>query len=265
MEPTRIAEPFPPVLVYHKVDTGLELGVNVVSPRAFARQMEWLAARGLAGVSLAEAIDGRARAGESVVLTFDDAYDGLLRYALPVLARFGFRGTLFAPSAFVGRTSAWDTRLLGRRYRHLDRAGLREFFAAGCEVGSHSATHADLRRVGGARLAGEIAGSRAALEEIVRAPVAAFAYPFGRADARVREAVARAGYRAACGGGAWRADGSVDRYAIPRLGVRAVDGIGAFRAKVAGGRIARVERVKESIAHFAAGGTAPLRALVPFL
>jgi peptidoglycan/xylan/chitin deacetylase (PgdA/CDA1 family) len=260
----------PPVLVYHKIDTGFELGVNVVSPRAFTAQMCWLAARGLRGVSLADALDGRAPRDGSVVLTFDDAYEALRRHALPVLGDLGFRGTLFVPSAFVGRSSAWDTRLLGRRYRHLDRAGLRAFAAAGFEIGSHSATHGDLRRGSDARLAAETAGSRAALEEATAAPVTSFAYPFGRADARVRAAVVRAGYRAACGGGgagacAGRTEGTCEALAIPRLGVRAVDGLGALRAKLDGGRGERWERMKEAFAHFAAGGTPLARAWFPFL
>jgi len=263
--------PLPPVLVYHKIETGLELGVNVVSPAAFGRQMRWLADRGFGGISLDEALrtyDGEGHAGgaagesRAVVLTFDDGYDGVARYAAPVLARLGFRATVFVPSAYVGARSDWDTRLLARRYRHLDRAGLRTLAAAGWEIGSHSATHTDLRRASDARLVEEVAGSRAALEEIVGAPVRAFAYPFGRVDYRVRRAVIGAGYRVACGGAAGPERG--DPFAIRRLGVRAVDGVGALQAKVLGGRGARFEHFKEAVAHAAAGGTPWARSWLPF-
>lgn len=278
--PRPAAFALPPVLAYHKIDTGLELGVNVVAPGAFRSQMEWLAEHGFAGISLAEAIAevGGAQPGRAgrrpAVLTFDDGYEGLLRHALPVLSRLGFRGTLFVPSAYVGRWSDWDTRLLGRRYRHLDAAGLRAFVAAGFELGSHSATHADLRRVDDARLDAEAAGSRRALEEIAGRRVVSFAYPFGRADARVRAAVARAGYRAACGGALPGGRGTIgetgraaplDLLAIPRFGVRAPDGVRSLAAKLAGGPAARWERAKERLAHAAAGGTAPLKALCRFL
>jgi peptidoglycan/xylan/chitin deacetylase (PgdA/CDA1 family) len=259
----------PPVLVYHKIDDGFELGVNVVKPAAFASQMRWLADGGFAGVSLADALDrdaadGPARGKAPVVLTFDDGYESVLRHALPLLDRLGFQATLFVPSAYVGARSDWDTRFLARRYRHLDRAGLRALADAGWEIGSHSATHADLRRVSDARLADEVAGSRAVLEEIAGAPVRAFAYPFGRFDERVRRAVAAAGYRAACGGraGAGRAPG--DRFAIPRLGVRSIDGLGALRAKIVGGRGAALERLKETVAHAAAGGTPWAKSWLPF-
>ncbi len=261
----------PPVLVYHKIEHGIELGVNVVSPAAFARQMGWLAERGFRGISLDEALrasegdgpaGGAARASRTVVLTFDDGYECVARHAAPVLARLGFRATVFVPSAYVGARSGWDTRFLARRYRHLDRAGLRALAAAGWEIGSHSATHVDLRRADDARLLDEVAGSRAALEAIVGARVRAFAYPFGRADDRVRRAVIGAGYRAACGAAVGTEPG--DPFAIPRLGVRAVDGVGALRAKVLGGRGVRFERFKEAVAHAAAGGTPWARSWLPF-
>lgn len=279
-EETKPEGSLPPVLVYHKVDRGFELGVNIVSPGALSRQMRWLAARGLVGIPLAEALERPPGARPAVVLTFDDGYESALREALPVLAEVEFRATVFVPSAFAGGSSAWDTPFLGRRYRHLDAAGLRTLAAAGWEIGSHSATHADLRRASDASLEAEVAGSRRALEEMARVAVRSFAYPFGRADARVRAAVIAAGYRAACGSapgglaamrprGAPRAAGSdapsrPDLFAIPRLGVRAVDGLAAFRAKVMGGRGATLERLKESLAHAAAGGTPWSKSWLPF-
>jgi peptidoglycan/xylan/chitin deacetylase (PgdA/CDA1 family) len=265
-EPKAVARSLPPVLVYHKIDFGFELGVNIVSPRAFARQMRWIAARGLAGVSLADALAGRAPARASVVLTFDDGYESVARHAFPVLADLGFRASVFLPSAYIGTTSSWDTRFLARRYAHLDRGQVRALSAAGWEIGSHSATHADLRRVSRRRLEEETAGSRAALEDLTGAPVSSFAYPFGRTDARVRAAVVAAGYRAACGAPPARTPGPacLDPFAIPRLGVRAPDGLGALRAKIDGGPGAFLELLKEAVAHSAAGGTPWAKSWLPF-
>lgn len=49
----------------------------------------------------------RATKGErlpalSASITFDDAYANLVQFALPVLERYGFRATVFAPAAYVG-------------------------------------------------------------------------------------------------------------------------------------------------------------------
>ncbi|MFN0151936.1 MAG: polysaccharide deacetylase family protein, partial [bacterium] len=195
----------PPVLVYHKVEAGFELGVNVVSPATFRRQMEWLAHAGFAAVTLRDALAAGNSAGANarrVVLTFDDGYTGIALHVAPVLRALGFRATIFVPSAFVGARSDWDTALLGRRYRHLDRTALRDLAADGFEIGSHSATHRDLRRLDDAELLAETAGSRQTLADITGHDVVTYCYPFGRSDARVRAAVARAGFIAACGGGA---------------------------------------------------------------
>lgn len=259
----------PPVLVYHKIETGFELGVNVVSPAAFRRQMEWLARERIEAVTLREALAARAVAGGAsrrVALTFDDGYDGVARHAAPLLRALGFRATIFVPSAFVGRRSDWDTALLGRRFRHLDAGALRDLAAGGFEIGSHGATHRDLRTLDDAALHAETAGSREALAEAAHrdlSEIVCYCYPFGRSDARVRAAVVRAGFVAACGGGAPRAHAAPDPFAIARFGVRAVDDLRALATKVRGG--SPLDRVKETVAHFAAGGTAWTKARLPFL
>ncbi|MFN0151061.1 MAG: hypothetical protein ACKVU1_10210, partial [bacterium] len=67
----------------------------------------------------------------------------------------------------------------------------------------------------------------------------------------------------ACGGGAPRSRAPADAFEIARLGVRAVDGLGALATKVAGG--SPLDRLKESVAHFMAGGTAWTKSRLPFL
>lgn len=260
------ADALPPVLVYHKVEVGWELGVNIVSPRAFRAQMEWLASEGYAGITLRDAVRAACRGeafGRVVVLTFDDGYAGIARHAVPVLQGLGFRATVFVPSGYVGRVNTWDTALLGRRYRHLDCGELRALARAGFEIGSHSATHPDLRRIDAARLADETAGSRSALESMTASDVTSFSYPFGRCDARVRDAVRRAGYAVACGDGSGRIGGRIDAFLIPRSGVRAVDGVGALARKIAGS--SALERLKDAVAHVAAGGTAWTKSRLPFV
>jgi peptidoglycan/xylan/chitin deacetylase (PgdA/CDA1 family) len=260
------AEAFPPVLVYHKIDVGWELGVNIVSPRAFRAQMEWLASRGYDGITLRDAVRAAYRGealGRAVVLTFDDGYAGIARHAAPVLEDLGFRATVFVPSGYVGSVNTWDTALLGRRYRHLDRGELRALARAGFEIGSHSATHPDLRRSSAARLVEETAGSRSALESTSKSEVTSFSYPFGRCDARVRDAVRRAGFSAACGDGPGRTEDPFDAFLIPRSGVRAVDGVGALARKIAGP--SALERLKDAVAHVAAGGTAWTKSRLPFV
>jgi peptidoglycan/xylan/chitin deacetylase (PgdA/CDA1 family) len=80
---------------------------------------------------------------------------------------------------------------------------LRDLSRAGHEIGSHSLTHPILPQHADAELEHEVAGSKALLEERLQLEVSSFCYPNGDYDARVADAVARAGYRLAVttGGG----------------------------------------------------------------
>ncbi len=62
------------------------------------------------------------------------------------------------------------------------------------EVGAHTIGHPRLDELAGAALHREIAGSKAALEDVLGHPVAGFAYPHGAHDQRSRAAVIAAGY-----------------------------------------------------------------------
>ncbi len=80
-------------------------------------------------------------------------------------------------------------------------AQLRELAAAGVELGNHTASHPDLRRVPRARVIEEIQAAARRLAE--EAPTTGdapppLAYPYGSQDADVRDAVREAGARLAC-------------------------------------------------------------------
>jgi len=190
----------PPVLCYHKVDTRFELGFTQVEPRVFRRQVEALARAGYRTLGTAELLARLAAPAEGapqreVVITFDDGYAGLARHAFPVLADHGFRALVFVISDYVGRENTWDVQYGWRRFTHLDWEDLAAWQERGIEVHSHGATHARLTWLADERVTDELQRSREAIgRRLGRAPCAV-SYPFGSADARVRDLAARAGYR----------------------------------------------------------------------
>ncbi len=74
---------------------------------------------------------------------------------------------------------------------------LSDLSSAGIEIGAHTRSHRDLRRLSTEEAHEEIAGSRTELEDRLGRPVESFAYPFGYYSHDSLEIVSRE-FRAAC-------------------------------------------------------------------
>lgn len=202
-----------------------------ISRGEFAEQLDALEANGFTAITaeqLAQAAMGIDPLPERpVVLTFDDAYTDFLESALPELTSRSMVGTVFVPTAYVGRPASWLLRI-GEGWRKvLGPAAIREIRARGIECGAHSHSHRQLDRgISEAGLREEVYRPRAELEELLGARVATFAYPFGYHSRRVRRLVEEAGY---VGGFAVSERPALisqdDRLALPRL--RVSPGLGA--------------------------------------
>ncbi len=229
--PAAVGGSMVPILAYHDIDAAFRWGSLNPTIRQFESQMRYLKAEGFRTVSLAEAVEGRA--GErSVALTFDDGYDGLGRYALPVLTRYGFSATVFIVTGFVGRASRWDLNLRWLGGRHMDWAAVRNLDQAGIDIGSHTATHPNLVGVDAARVDREFRESKAELEDVLGKQVALLSYPFGQYNDQVKAAASSAGFRLACTIRPRRGDRADDPLSLKRFCIRSIDSLWDFRAKV---------------------------------
>ncbi|MDQ2818010.1 MAG: polysaccharide deacetylase family protein [Candidatus Eremiobacteraeota bacterium] len=214
------------IFMYHhvcwKVAAGPYGRMLTVTPTEFAGQLAWLRRRGCRALSL----DALARAHRSaaggcrVALTFDDGYADAATIAVPLLERYRDGATFFVPTGYVGRSA------------HMTAAQLRALAVAGMEIGAHTVHHPDLTQLRGARLRAEVFTPKRILARIAGAPVTAFAYPSGRWDGQVREAVRAAGYDFAVTtmpGRTSDARGIQDRLLLPRFRVRRGGGIALFQ------------------------------------
>jgi peptidoglycan/xylan/chitin deacetylase (PgdA/CDA1 family) len=222
--------------MYHRIsDEDDELAV---SPHAFRRQMEILAANGYRVCSVSELVADLAggRVPErTVALSFDDGFRDVSDNAVPVLERLGFRATVFVATGVVdGRARfAWyDDRqppvLAWSDVVELDRGGPLEFEA-------HTVTHPNLLTLDDRAAWLEIAESKRELEEHLGRDVRLFAYPAGLFGERERRLVAEAGYRAAVSCEPGVNLPGCDRFALRRRQIDARDGLLDFRAKLGGG------------------------------
>ncbi|WP_230423364.1 polysaccharide deacetylase family protein [Streptomyces radicis] len=217
------------LLMYHSVAyTSPDPYRVTVTPDRLHQQLGWLRRRGLRGVSVGELLRARAagRAARLVGLTFDDGYRDFLDTAVPLLRGHGCTATVFVLPGRLHGSNAWDAE--GPRKRLLNAEGIREVAAAGMEVGSHGMTHETLRRATPQVLEREVAGSRAALEDLLGSPVPGFCYPYGGVDRRAIEAVRAAGYAYACAVDPGRLTG---QFALPRIHVGERDSVRRLRLK----------------------------------
>ena len=216
-----------PVLLYHRIAPAGRRSADpfTVAADAFDRQMTWLTER-FTVVTVGELVR-RLAAGEGpglAAVSFDDGYDCTVAQALPVLRAQGVPATVFV-----------DTGRLNGPPPALHDEDLLALANAGAEIGSHSITHPDLTQLEGTDLDAELTGSRERLRAITGEPIAGFAMPFGRTDARVSRAVAATGYAYACTGRQDRTNlPGDDPYQLTRIEINATDTSRRFEAKLRG-------------------------------
>ncbi len=214
------------ILMYHAFTRARtqEFHRWTLSADRLAAHLEYLSGAGYRSVTvteLAECLRGGGPGPEDrpIALTFDDAYADFHEVALPLLARYRMTGTLFVPAGHVGGSSGWMHREGEGGRPILSWTALAEVAASGIEVGAHSHTHPAMDRLAAAELAEEAARPKAELENRLGTSVTSFAYPYGRYDRRVRDAVAAAGYQAACTMNSWAATPASPALELPRTAV----------------------------------------------
>jgi peptidoglycan/xylan/chitin deacetylase (PgdA/CDA1 family) len=219
--------PIPPfaVLMYHAIgqpSCGHEAHYTT-PPSQFEAQMRLLRDEGWTTSALGPLLE-RIRRNQpipqrTVAITFDDGFACLVDQVGPWLEA-GLQATAYVVSGAMDRMARFDTDLGIRARPMISSSALRELCDRGLlEVGSHTINHPDLRRLSDSALANELHGSRQKLEQWLGRSVTSFAYPRGRFDRRVRQAVIDAGYQSACAtlAGLNRAD--TDAFLIRRIQV----------------------------------------------
>jgi peptidoglycan/xylan/chitin deacetylase (PgdA/CDA1 family) len=188
--------------MYHNIGQppeGARLRSLYVRTGAFARQMRVLRLLGFKGLSMSDAMPylRGEKTGRVAVITIDDGYVDAIENALPALRANNFSATCYMVSRRTGQHNDWDAAILNVSKPLMSDAQIKEWHAAGMEVGAHSRTHPRLTTCTDAELLSEIAGSKSDLEALIGAPVTQFCYPYGDLDVRVVAAVRQARFSAA--------------------------------------------------------------------
>jgi peptidoglycan/xylan/chitin deacetylase (PgdA/CDA1 family) len=127
------------VVSYHRVvnDFTGELQRSIpgllISQETFRRHLEEAAMAGYEFSSIGDAVDvmaGRKVAKKDLcVVTFDDGYRDVYRYAYPLLKRMGVPAIVYLPTAFIGTQRRFNHDRLFHLVRHARQVGLRPYFS----------------------------------------------------------------------------------------------------------------------------------------
>lgn len=229
-----------PILMYHSLSN--ECGdrhpyfETNTAPEAFAAHMRYLSENGYQTVGLAEAVSGPPREDQrKVVITFDDGYRDFHTEGLPVLAKYGFRATMFVVSEFASRGKAASGKPCMRWQE------IREAQLCGIEIGSHTVSHPELYKLSHSELRRELAISKQSIEMETGAAVDSFAYPYAFPEHRqtflttLRELLQRFGYKRGVCTSVGTARPSSDPFFMPRIPVNSHDDLRFLEAKLQGG------------------------------
>ncbi len=183
----------PKVLMYHHIGPlpadadDIRKGLTV-SVENFESQLKYLSDNKYNVVTLKSLYEMVAREDDVsrvAVLTFDDGYDDNFTHALPVLKKYGFKGTFFIISDKIGESE------------YMNETQVRELVSSGNEIGSHSVSHPDLADLSKSKVAIELQRSKEDLETLTGRKIVSLCYPAGKFSIDVENEARSSGYKIA--------------------------------------------------------------------
>lgn len=204
------------ILCYHSISNDIwPFGVSLAT---FKKQINYLIEQGYQIIPMSELAlycKGKAKLTKpSVVITFDDGYQDVL-HAKEFLQKKGIRPTIF----LLSDTDHANRKELATDRPFLTKKEIRSLVKAGWEIGSHTATHANMDTLTDDEITEEIINSKEKIEKMLTMKVPYLAYPKGRYSQKILNAVAKAKYTLAL----TMDDGTllpgIPLYQIPRIGV----------------------------------------------
>lgn len=226
-----------PILMYHQVGQPAPKGSPyrglTVHPSDFKRQMVWMSRlgyRGLAMRDLMPYLNGQ-RQGKVFGITFDDGYRNVYQNALPVLAQLHFTSTNYFVARQFDGGNVWDYDIGIPHSDLMSLEEMRQWAAAGQEVGSHTLEHVHLPQISPEIASYQISQSKLELEQALGAEITAFCYPYGDENPQVREMVRNAGYTNATTTVRGLARPADDLFGLPRVTIARSTNIFRFLQK----------------------------------
>jgi peptidoglycan/xylan/chitin deacetylase (PgdA/CDA1 family) len=201
------------VLMFHEVKELESPGEFTITIAAFKELVNSLIDKGVQFCTPKEFCDnhGQKRNRNRVLLTFDDAYEGVYSLAFPFLKENHIPFIVFQSIAYLERASFLDRNMIKEMMEY-----------DGFYLGAHTVNHVNLHESSWKKSYYEIVKSKTMLENVFGIYVAYFAYPYGSfvaIDGKDIIMVALHYKNAFCTLASGYTQHKLGRYMIPRLNV----------------------------------------------
>jgi peptidoglycan/xylan/chitin deacetylase (PgdA/CDA1 family) len=158
-------------------------------------------------------------------VTFDDGYHNITE-TVPYLKEKNIKPTVF----LLSDTDHANHKEMDSNYSFLTYEDVQNLEQSGWNFGCHSATHPDFDELDEKAINSEISIAKADLTAKLGREIKYFAYPKGRYNTQVRQAVADSGYKLGLSMDSKMLTNKSDKFAVPRVGVMRMHSFTAFKA-----------------------------------
>lgn len=233
--PTTGKETKIPVLTYYHVGplpaAADDLRIDLtVAPENFELQVAWLKGQGYESLKLGDLpayFSGDKKLPEKpVILSFDDGYSDTIKYAPPILKKYGFSGDFGIITQFPGITLGHSS--------YATWAELRQAKSLGMELVSHTQDHFDgtNEKYTDKFILRNLTDSQKDIKDNLGSSVPVLIYPFGHYDKRYLAFAREAGFQVGLTTKNGWLTGATSLMEIPRIRVRGADSLEKFQANL---------------------------------
>ncbi len=202
-----------------------------VRPQDFEKQMNWFYKNNWKSFTISELSNLDKIPEKSFVITFDDGFEDNFTNAFPILKKYNFKATIYlVPNQ---KTNHWEEKNTSVLSNLLNEKQILEMQNSGLiEFGSHTLSHVNLSKIDDFQLEKELVESKKEIEKITKKKCEAFAYPYGKFDDKIVQAVKDAGYKNATVVKRGLFEQNDDVFTIKRVGILGTESFFDFLLKI---------------------------------
>jgi len=170
------------------------------------------------------------------IITFDDAFQSVIKNALPLLYERKMPSTIFVPSGCLGEKPSWlqETDHADKNEHVATLSQLLDLNRDYISIGSHSINHSHLPELNENDAMNEINNSRLFLEKKLNCKIKYIAFPFGEYNEKIIDLCKKSNYEQVFTIDTYSPYSSTDAYERGRVAIDPWDWTIEYRLKILG-------------------------------